>query len=160
MKRRRPSFTPVVLSLLVGIVGGLARGATAALAASTVVIPISGTVDGLPEGVYFSGLAEITSTLVTDPDLGTPPGVMLSIDLHNVVGQGLSTGTNYGSSAQDHVIRRLVPSDLIEIAFPFYPSAPGGESSARGALASFSLTFDLGTGAVTGGGATVSSPGL
>jgi len=78
-----------VLALLIGILGGLAWGTTAALAAPTVVVPISGTVDGLPESVYFSGIAEITTTLMTDPDLRTPPGVMLSIDLHNVVGQGL-----------------------------------------------------------------------
>ena len=66
MNRRRSSFTPIALSLLIVCA---AWGAPPALAASTVV-PISGTVDGVPESVYFSGLAEITTTLMTDPDLG------------------------------------------------------------------------------------------
>jgi len=155
MNRRRSSFTPIALSLLMVCA---AWGAPPALAASTAVVPISGTVDGVPESVYFSGLAEIATTLMTDPDLGTRPGVMLSIDLHNVTGQGLATGATYVSTAQDQVIRRLVSADRIEISFPFHPSVPGGETSARGALASFSLTFDLRTGEVTGGGGTVSSP--
>jgi len=53
------------------MLGGLLGGTTAALAASSVAIPISGTVDGVPESVSVSGLARITSTLVKTDENST-----------------------------------------------------------------------------------------
>jgi hypothetical protein len=157
MKTRRSSFAPVVLSFLVAMLG-LLGGGTPALAASPIPIAIAGTVNGSPESVYLVGLAQITSTLVTDTRLGTVPHVILSIDLQNVSGTGLSTGATYVSAGRDELIRPLVATDLIQITFPFYPSGPGWLTSARAGLASFSLRFDPMTGALTGGTATVSTP--
>src|SRR6266702_1095464 len=159
MKTRRPVFTLVVISLLVAMLGGLLGDCRPALADSSVAVAIFGTVDGAPERVYVSGVAQITSRLMkTGAKFNHPRSVMLSIDLHSVYGQGLSTGTTYVITGQDEVMRQLVASDLVEITFPLYPDGPGGFTSARSGLASFTLTFDVGTGALTGGTATISAP--
>jgi len=154
----KTSFAHVKLALLVAMLAGVLGGSTSALANSSAAIAISGTVDGLPESVYVSGLAQITTTLVKTDKFHHPRRVILSIDLHNVSGQGLSTGATYVTTAQDEVMRRLVASDLVEITFPLYSNAAGGLSTARAGLASFRLTFDVNTGALTGGTATVSTP--
>jgi hypothetical protein len=159
MKMRRPLIVRVALSLLVAMVGGVLGGGTSALAASSVTIAISGTVDGLPESVYLFGLAQITSTYVkSNAKFGHPPRVIVSIDLHDVSGQGLTTGARYVSTGQDELTRRLVASDAVAIMFPFYPNGADEVTSARVGLASFTLNFDLTTGALTGGTATVSTP--
>jgi len=158
MKPRRSVLARVVLSLLVAMLGGL-LGGTSALADSSVAIAISGTVDGSPESVYVSGLAQITSTFVkANPKFNHPPFVILSFDLHNVTGKGLSTGASYVITSQDEMMRRLVASDLVQITFPFYPNGSGGFRSARTGVASFTLSFDVTTGALTGGTATVTTP--
>ena len=159
MKMRGPVFARVVLSLLVAMLGGLLGGGTSALADSSVAIAISGTVDGSPESVYVSGLAQITSTLVkADLTFNHPPRVILSFDLHNVSGKGLSTGATYVTKTQDDMLRLLAPSDVVAITFPLYPNTAAGFRSARAGLASFKLSFDVTTGAITGGTATVSTP--
>jgi hypothetical protein len=161
MEIRRPVFARIVISLLVVILGGLLGDARPAIADSSVAVAIFGTVDGAPEGVYVSGVAQISSRVMkTNPKFDHPRSVMLSIDLHNVSGQGLSTGATYVITAQDEVMRRLVASDLVEITFPLYSNEAGGLASARAGLASFRLTFDIRTGALTGGTATVGTPNL
>ena len=158
MKLRRPVLARMTLSLLVAMLGGL-LGGTSALADSTVAIAMSGTVDGSPESVYVSGLAQITSTFVkADPKFNHPARVILAIDLHNVTGKGLSTGASYVIANQDELLRRLVASDLVEITFPLYPNRAEGFRAARSGVASFKLSFDVATGALTGGTATVSAP--
>jgi hypothetical protein len=158
MKTRRPLFARVVISLLVAMLGGL-LGGPSALADSSVAIAISGTVDGSSESVYVSGLAQITSTLVkTDPKFNHPPRVILSVDLSNVTGKGLRSGATYVTKSQDELLRPLVPSDQIAMAFPLYPNTTIGFRSARAGLASFNLSFDVTTGNITGGTATVSTP--
>ena len=154
----KTSFAHVKLALLVAMLAGVLGGSTSALANSSAAIAISGTVDGLPESVYVSGLAQITTTLVKTDKFHHPRRVILSIDLHNVSGQGLSTGATYVTTAQDEVMRRLVASDVVEITFPLYSNEAGGLASARAGLASFRLTFDVRTGALTGGTATISTP--
>jgi len=152
-------FVRAVIALLVAMLGGLLGGSTSALAGSSVAIAIFGTVDGVPERVYVSGVAEITSTVMkAGPKFNHARSVMLSIDLHNVSGQGLSTGATYVTESQEEVMRPLVASDQVEITFPLYSEGLGGLTSARAGLASFTLTFDVGTGALTGGTATISTP--
>ena len=159
MEMHRPVFAPIVVSLLVAMLGGLLGDSRPARADSSVAVAVFGTVDGAPERVYVSGVAQITSRLMkTGAKFNHPRSVMLSIDLHSVSGQGLSTGTTYVITGQDEVLRQLVASDLVEITFPLYPDEPGGFTSARAGLASFTLTFDVSTGALTGGTATVSTP--
>ena len=160
METRRPSLARGALCLLVAMLGGLLGGATAALAASSVAIPISGTVDGVPESVSVTGLARITSTLVkTDARFHHPPRVILGFDLHNVSGTGVSTGARYVTRSRDEMLRRLVASDVVEITFPLQPNVAKAFTAARAGLASFTLSFDVNTGALTGGTATVSTPG-
>ena len=159
MEIRRPVFARIVVSLLVVTLGGLLGDSRPALADSSVALAIFGTVDGAPEGVYVSGVARIASRLMkTGAKFNHPRSVMLSIDLHDVSGQGLSTGATYVTESQEDVMRPLVASDQVEITFPLYSEGLGGLTSARAGLASFALTFDVNTGALTGGTATVNTP--
>ena len=78
MQTRRPLFA-VVLSLLVGIIGGLVGGSSPALAvvsiASSGTAPIlyAGMVDGAPERVFLMGIVQIGMVVVRDPDFDTLP---------------------------------------------------------------------------------------
>jgi hypothetical protein len=160
MKRRRPLFALVVVSLLIVMTGELAAGSSPALAivsiasSGTTVIPYSGTLDGLPESVFLFGLAQITMRVVRDPDFGQPPVVVLSIDLGNVFGVGVATGASYVTSGRQELIRPLVASDLVEITFAVIPNRPGGALAARQAVASFTLNYDTTSGQFTGGTAS------
>jgi hypothetical protein len=160
MNRRRLTFTRALV-LLVGIVASAVGESSPALAvvsipfSGTTVIPYSGTLDGLPEGVFLFGLVQISMNVVRDPDFGQPPIVVLSFDLGNVLGVGLSTGANYVASAGQALVRPLVASDVVEITFPVMPSGAGGALKARPAVASFTLNYNLATGRLTG--ATASS---
>jgi hypothetical protein len=159
MEMHRPVLAPIVVSLLVAMLGGLLGDARPARADSSVAVAVFGTVDGAPERVYVSGVAQITSRLMKKgAKFNHPRSVMLSIDLHNVSGRGLSTGATYVTESQEDVMRPLVASDQVEITFPLYSDALGGLTSARAGLASFTLTFDVGTGMLTGGTATISAP--
>ncbi len=162
MKMRRLLVTPVVLSFFVAVLAGLAwwAGAPASAAiTNTVLIPVSGTVTGLPENVAFSGQARVSSDLVLDTVFATPPHVLLIIDLSNVSGTGSSTGAKYiaGGSGTD-VRRPLVSTDVVEITFPFSGGTTMSLSSARSGVVSFALSFDLNSGAITKGTATVAAP--
>ena len=160
MQTSRPLSGRGASYLLVAMLGGLPATTTAALAASSVAIPISGTVDGLPERVSVSGRARITSTLVkTDPKYHHPPRVILGFDLDKMSGRGVSTGTRYVTRSRDEMLRPLVASDVVEITFPLQPRVAKGFTAARAALASFTLNFDVNTGALTGGTGTISTPG-
>jgi hypothetical protein len=157
----RPSLTAWVLSFLVGIAtlalagsavsaGGTTLTVTAGSAIAAVPgsysVSISGTVDGLPESVYISGLALVSSRLVKDPDFGSR-NVVVAIDL-NVTAVGLKTGTKYVCDAQDSLIRQLVLSDTVQITFPFYQKSM--PHRARSGVATFNLKFDVNTGVLTG----------
>ena len=64
MKMRGPMFARVVISLLVVMLGGLLGDSRPARAGSSVAVPIFGTVDGTPESVYVSGVAQISSRVM------------------------------------------------------------------------------------------------
>lgn len=148
MKIRRPLLVGV-LSLLVVVAGILVGGDYPAVAvvsiasSTTTTIPYSGTVHGQPENVFLSGLVQIRAVVVRDPDFGKPPVVVLSIDFSNVVGQGQRTGTTYVASGNQVLLRPLVKTDQVDVMFPFFPNTARGQLSARTALASFTLTYDL-----------------
>lgn len=160
MKTRRALFMTIVLSLVAASTAILVQESAsggAASAPTTLFVPISGTVAGSPESVYLVGLAKITSTPAMSTS-GLPLGVTLFVDFTNVVGHGLSSGTTYVSKAQSVVVRQFTASDLVEIAFPVFPSGPDGFLSARPALASFSLTYNVMTGQLTTGTAVLAAP--
>ena len=158
MRSRRSQFALFGVSLLLAVLTG-SVSAPAAPFTSTVTVPIAGMVTaGQSENVTLSGSVQILSTVAVDQLLGNPPRERLSIKLVNVSGVGLSTGTTYVAKGEQSLLRVLVLSDLIEITFPFFPNTPSGASSARSALASITLKFDLLTGALTGATARFSSP--
>jgi len=164
MKMHRLLTTPVALSLFVVVLSGLVlwagTPARAAFAPTIALIPVSGIVSGQPESVKFSGQAQISSELVLDTSkFNTPPAVILTVDLSGVSGTGSSTGAKYTAGGNGtSVYRRLVSADTVEIAFPFSRGGTISMPSARSGVASFALSFDLNTGAITKGTATVAAP--
>jgi hypothetical protein len=164
MKMHRLSVSPVVLLFLVVLVSGLAwwagTPARAASAATIALVPVSGVVRGNPENVVFSGQAQVASELVLDASkFHKPTSVNLTIDLSKVSGTGSSTGAKYAAGGKDSsVFRRLASTDTVDIAFPFSRGTTIGMASLRTAVASFALTFDLNTGAITKGTASIAAP--
>jgi hypothetical protein len=163
MIKRRLPLTSVVLSFLVVVLSGLAwwanSPAQAAFAPSVALIPVSGIVTGQPESVRFSGQAQVSSELVLDTSkFNQPPAVILTVDLSKVSGTGSSTGARYVVAGDGTVIyKQLVSADTLEIPFPFSRGSMSA-SSARSGVASFALSFDLNTGAITNGTASVAEP--
>src|SRR5712671_7600398 len=170
MKIPRLSVTPVVLSFLVVTVSGLmwwvGTPARAAYAPTIALIPVSGSVSGQPESVRFSGQARVSSELVLDTSRTRPPhppSVILIIDLSGVSGTGSSSGAKYVVGGDGTpVFRQLASTDTIEITFPFARGTTmsvtsAGMSSVRSGVASFALSFDTNTGAITKGTATVAA---
>jgi hypothetical protein len=160
MKTRRPLFA-VVLSLLVGIIGSLVGGSRPALAvvsivsAGTTTIPYGGMVRGAPEPVFLVGFVQIDMVVVEDLDFGTPPSVRLSIDFSNVNGVGLKSGMKYVTSGGQDLIRPLVATDVVDVTFAILPAVGiAGFTRARPALASFTLNYNVSTGAFASGTAS------
>jgi hypothetical protein len=164
MKMLRLPVTPVAVSLLVVALTGLVwwAGPPAASAASVpniTLIPVSGIVSTQPESVAFSGQAQVSSELVLDTSrFFTPPHVLLIVDLSNVSGVGSSTGAKYAARSGEIVRRQLVSMDTVEITFPFSRGTTMGMSSVRSGVVTFALSFDLNTGAITSGRATIAAP--
>ena len=164
MKIHGFSLGPVVLSLLVVVVSGLAwwagTPARAALAPTVALIPVSGIVTGQPESVKFSGQAQVSSELVLDTSkFNLPPAVILTFDLSNVSGTGSSSEARYTAGGKGtSVYRPLASNDTVEITFPFSRGTSMGMSSVRSGVATFALSFDMNTGAITKGTANIASP--
>jgi len=121
------------------------------------MVAVKGAVVGAPETVNFSGQAKVKANVVTDPDFGAQPTVVLSIDMTSVSGVGASTGRKYVVSGQETMNRRLNSADLVQVTFPFYPSG-ANPTSARLGAASFSLGYDVSTLKLTGASAQIGSP--
>lgn len=162
MKMHRALFAPVALSLLVAIAAAAVwQGSTPAHAAvtwTTTLVPIKGSVDGVPETVVFSGNAKVSSRLAPDPVFNTPT-LLLRIDLTGVSAVGSSTRSKYVITGPELVQRKVAASQLVAITFPFAKGSMGGTAEARTGVATFALNFDLASGAVkTGSSGDVSSP--
>jgi hypothetical protein len=171
MKTLRLSGTPIVLSLFAVVLSGVlwwgGTPARAAFAPTVALIPVSGIVSGQPESVRFSGQARVSSELVLDTSRTRPPhppSVILIIDLSGVSGTGSSTEAKYTAGGDGTpVFRPLASADTVEITFPFSRSttmsvSSTGMSSVRSGVATFALSFDTNTGAITKGTATVAAP--
>lgn len=165
MKMRWTRITPVALSLLVALGLAWRAGVPPAHAAgvvdglSTARVQIQGTVGGKPESVAFSGEARIEARLsrsLVKPS--STPTLVLYVDLSSVTGVGSATNTRYVISGPEIVQLPLAASDLVEVVFPFFESGTTGVSSPRSGVASFELSFDVVTGAITAATARVASP--
>jgi len=129
-----------------------------ALAPSTVSIPIAGTVFGLPESVFFSGTAQITVRPAESDVPGTAPRMIVSIDLGDLTGKGLSTGNVYVTGGLINLTRRLVPGDVIQATIPFFVRGAAPTARGRTAVASFSFDYDITTGALTSARGAFAAP--
>jgi hypothetical protein len=119
---------------------------------------VKGIVSGQPESVSFSGQARLKANVVTDPDFGSPPTLVLSIDLSKVTGVGSSTGKKYVTSNQETLTRRLSAADTVQATFPFYLSGDSAMASSRVGTASFNLSFNVNTLQLTGASGEIVSP--
>jgi len=120
-------------------------------------VPVTGVVTGGAESVSFSGKAIVTANVVTDPDFGSTPTVVLSIDLSGLSGVGASTRKKYVTADGEIVNRRLTAADTVQYNFPFYESG-ASVLSARVGSASFNLSFDVNTLKLTGATGSIGSP--
>jgi hypothetical protein len=176
MKIQRPLFPAVPLSLFLAMTApwwSAPASAQATIMSSTTVatstssattttstaalVAVQGTVSGGAESVSFSGKAKVSADVVTDPDFGGTPTVVLSIDLSGLSGVGAATRKKYVTAAGDIVNRRLAAGDTLEYTFPFYESG-ASPSSARVGLVSFSLSFDVNTLKLTSASGRIGSP--
>lgn len=177
MRTRLSLFKPGALSLGIAIVASAvsvspANAQTTLTASSTVAtstsstttttvtgasVSIKGIVSGAPEAVAFSGLAQLVANVVTDPDFGSPPIVVLSIDLGGVTGVGRLTGKKYVIADEMVLQRKLGAADAVAATFPFYPSG-GSALSPRLGSASFSLSYDVNALKLTGASGAIASP--
>jgi hypothetical protein len=163
------------LVVLAGVLSGLPANAQTAttISASTTVatstsstttttttsalVTVKGAVIGAPENVNFSGQAQVKANVVTDPDFGAQPTVLLTIDMSSVTGVGASTGKKYVVSGLGTLNRRLNATDLVQVTFPFYASG-GSPASSRVGSASFSLSYNVSTLSLTGASGQIASP--
>jgi len=130
---------------------------TTTTTATPALVSIKGIVSGSPESVSFSGQAELNARVVTDPDFGNPPRVVLSINLSDVTGVGQRTKTTYVTSDEQTLTRPLAATDTVQMTFPFYPS-DGSAISSRTGMASFNLSFDENSLTLTGVTGAIGSP--
>jgi hypothetical protein len=130
--------------------------ALVAQTASTLSVPIAGTIFGLPESVFFSGTAQIT-VRPAQADVASVPRVVISIDLGDLSGKGLSSGAAYSASGQLNLTRRLVAGDVIRATIPFFARGAGPTARGRTAVASFSFDYDVTTGALTSARASLAA---
>jgi hypothetical protein len=166
MKIRRLPFGALVGSFFAVVLSGLlwwaGTPARAAFAPTVALVPVSGTVSGQPESVRFWGQARVSSELVLDTSRTRPPhppSVILIIDLSGVSGTGSSSEARYTVGGDGTpVFRQLASTDTVQIPFPFSRGTSMGTSSVRTGVASFALSFDTNTGAITKGTATVAAP--
>jgi len=183
MMRRSP-FSSVPLSVAVAISAALcwtapaaaqsqALSAGATLSASTTVatstsstttttstsalVPVTGVVTGGAESVSFSGKAIVSANVVTDPDFGSTPTVVLSIDLSGLSGVGASTRKKYVTADGEVINRRLAAGDIVQYTFPFYESGASALSARVGSV-SLNLSFDVNTLKLTGATGSIGSP--
>jgi hypothetical protein len=160
MKTLRWIFSPIALALLVVVWSGPSAQAQTVATNVTVVSALNVTVAGSftePDGTTLkvSGWVVVNSSMVTDA--AGAKRVILTLDFSNVTlqsGAGKNL-TTYGTGGfQASTIRPLVASDVLPITCPRFTSA-GGILSARSWLVTTTLNFDLTTGKLASGSATV-----
>jgi hypothetical protein len=158
MRTRRTKSAALVISFFAVLSLAGSGDAPAAALTTSITVPISGTVDGGPESVALSGSLSIVTTVVDDPLL-TSAKTRLTFKLVNVTGVGLNSGAKYVASGESRLLRPLALTDHLDIMFPFYQSSIG-PGSARSAMASITLRFDVAAVSLTGSTASFSSPKL
>jgi hypothetical protein len=159
MKSRQSTTILFVLSFaaVLGVAGS--GDAPAAALESRLTVPISGTVDGGAESVSLSGSLLIVSEAIAADTTLASPKARLAIAVVNVSGVGLMSGAKYVVTGEDRLLRQLSLSDHLDVLFPFY-RVSDGPASARSAMASITLTFDLTARSLKSATATFGAPKL
>lgn len=170
MKTRRSLFSPIGVTLLVAIIGGLASSSPSARAAQTATIqptkvesslqiPVRGTVTDPNGTISVGGYVTVDCTRVIDTTtLGSPSLVLLTFDfskLRGMSGTSLMNLKVYVTGGnRDTEMRPLQASDVIAVACPYYDSSKD-ILSANSWQVTTTLNFDVSTGKLTSGSATV-----
>jgi hypothetical protein len=161
IKTRRRRFSPIVATLVVGVVAVLVLGnpsvqaqTTASTVDSSITIKTNGTVSDPSGSVKLSGSVIIKCRRVIDTTTTTiPPLVLLDFDFSQVkgtTGSGATlktyvTGGNHATS-----LRPFQASDTIVVTIPYFDSTKDA-LSASSFLATATLNFDISTGTLTSG---------
>ena len=168
IKTRRRLCSPLVVTLLVGIVTVLVLGSPSAKAQTTaaaistvdssITISTKGTVNDPSGAITVSGSVIITCRRVIDTTSTTvPPIVLLDFDFSQVKGTTGSgknlkvyvTGDNHATE-----LRPLQASDTIIVTAPYFDSTQD-ILTAKSMLVTATLNFDISTGKVTSGSVSV-----
>jgi len=172
MNARRSLFSPIALSVVVWVIGGLVligmpvQASTTTQAAvtpaptstidSSLSIPVSGTVvaaDGTR--ITVGGFVVVNSSAVTDV-VGIPPFVMLTFDCSNVTassGTGANKKTYDTKGFQVTKIRDLQPTDVIVVTTPALQTS-ASVLTASSWQVTVTLNFDTVTKKLTSGSIT------
>lgn len=172
IKTRRPLFTQIVVTLLVGFVVVLVLGGPSAQAQTTtatadptspvdssITISASGTVNDPNGTITVSGSVIVNCRRVIDTTSATsPPLVVLDFDFSKVrgtSGTSLKTQKVYVTGGNHAIeIRPLQASDTIIVTSPYFDSTKDA-LSASSWLVNATLNFDVSTGKLTSGSITV-----
>jgi hypothetical protein len=168
IKMRRRRFSPIVVTLLVGVVAVLVLGnpsvqaqTTATAGATTVdssiTIATNGTVSDPNGAITVSGNVIIKCKRVIDNTTTTlPPLVMLDFDFSQVkgtTGSGKTLKTYVTGGNHATALRPFQASDTIVVTVPYFDSTKD-MLSASTFLVTATLNFDVSTGKLTTGSLT------
>ena len=171
IKRRRRRFSPLVVTLLVGVVAVLVLGnpsvqaQTTTTAGSTTVdssitIKTNGTVSDPSGAIKVSGNVIIKCRRVIDNTTTTvPPLVLLDFDfsqLQGTTGSGKTLVTYVTGDNHATELRPFQASDTIVVTVPYFDSTKD-VLTASSFLATATLNFDISTGTLTSGTLTYGS---
>jgi len=169
IKTRRPLFSTIVVTLLVGVVVVLVLGCPStqaqtsttsppastapAVVDSSITISASGTVNDPSGAIAFKGSVIVNCRRVIDTTGVSAPLVVLDFDFSKLQGTAGSlklqkvyiTGDNHAAE-----LRPLQVSDTIIVTCPYYDSTKDA-LSASSMLVTATLNFDTSTGKLTSG---------
>ncbi|MFL5453631.1 MAG: hypothetical protein ACJ78V_17075 [Myxococcales bacterium] len=154
----RKFLVPAILSFSFAFAPSL--NAVPLLVPSSMTVPIGGIVFGLPESVLFTGTAQID----VKPSEADAPGavrrVVVSIDLGELTGRGLSTGATYTAGGLTTLMRVLRPHDVIEATIPISIAGSSPTEAVRSAVAQFNFKFNMANGAISAVTASMAASAL
>lgn len=122
---------------------------------SSMTVPLSGRATTRGEAVTINGTARIRTTTVPDLDWRTTPTVIVTIEFLSLTAVGAPSGGRYTVEETIQKLRKLVPSDRLEVTFPITRAGTPDLTTSMVGLASFTLGYDTNTGRLTSATGTV-----
>ena len=154
----RKLLIPAILSISFGLAPAVV--AVPVLVPSSMIVPVGGTVFGLPESVLFTGTAQIDVSPAEADAPGSVRRVVIQIDLGQLTGQGVSTGASYTAGGMFTIARVLRPNDTIQATIPFQVRGSGPTDSARTGVLQLNLNFNMSNGVLNTATASVAASTL